>query len=69
MFRQLTLSRSAYRSLLKACILFGVGRKRRKGARLHEFGNVLPENATMGPFIGQIFFGFLSRKLRDLAFC
>ena len=55
--------------LVEACILCGVGRKRRNGARLHEFGNVLPENATTGPFIGQIFFGFLSRKLHDLAFC
>ena len=54
---------------VEARILCGVGRKRRNGARLHEFGNVLPGNATMGPFIGQIFFGFLSRKLRDLAFC
>lgn len=54
---------------VEARILCGVGRKRRKGARLHEFGNVPPGNATMGPSIGQIFFGFLSRKLRDLAFC
>ena len=53
----------------KACILFGIGGKRRNGARLQEFGNVLPGNATMGPFLGQIFFGFLFRKLRDLAFC
>lgn len=60
---------SAYRSLLKACILFGVGRKCRNGARLHGFGNVLPENATMGPFLGRIFFGSLFGKLRDLAFC
>ena len=43
---------SAYGSLLKACILFGVGRKCRNGARLHGFGNVLPGNATMGPFLG-----------------
>ena len=60
---------SAYGSLSEACILFGVGRKCRNGARLHGFGNVLPENATMGPFLGRIFFGFLSRKLHDLAFC
>lgn len=60
---------SAYGSLLKACILFGVGRKCRNGARLHEFGNVLPGNATMGPFLGRIFFGSLFGKLRDLAFC
>ena len=56
-------------NLLKACILFGVGRKRRNGARLHGFGNVLPGNATMGPFLGRIFFGSLFGKLRDLAFC
>lgn len=60
---------SAYGSLLKACILFGVGRKCRNGARLHGFGNVLPGNATMGPFLGRIFFGSLFGKLRDLAFC
>lgn len=60
---------SAYGSLSEACILFGVGRKRRNGARLHGFGNVLPENATMGPFLGRIFFGSLFGKLRDLAFC
>ena len=54
---------------VEARILCGVGRKCCNGARLHEFGNVPPGNATMGPFIGQIFFGFLSRKLRDLAFC
>lgn len=60
---------SAYGSLLKACILFGVGRKCRNGARLHGFGNVLPGNAMMGPFLGRIFFGSLFGKLRDLAFC
>ena len=60
---------SAYGSLSKACILFGVGRKRRNGARLHGFGNVLPGNATMGPLLGRIFFGSLFGKLRDLAFC
>lgn len=60
---------SAYGSLSEACILFGVGRKRRNGARLHGFGNVLPGNATMGPFLGWIFFGSLFGKLRDLAFC
>ena len=60
---------SAYGSLSKACILFGVGRKCRNGARLHGFGNVLPGNATMGPFLGRIFFGSLFGKLRDLAFC
>ena len=60
---------SAYRSPSKACILFGVGRKRRNGARLHGFGDVLPGNATMGPFLGRIFFGSLFGKLRDLAFC
>lgn len=60
---------SAYGSLLKACILFGVGRKCRNGARLHGFGNVLPGNATMGLFFGRIFFGSLFGKLRDLAFC
>lgn len=60
---------SAYGSLSEACILFGVGRKRRNGARLHGFGNVLPGNATMGPFLGRIFFGSLFGKLRDLAFC
>ena len=54
---------------VEARILCGVGRKRRNGARLHEFGNVLPGNATMGPFLGQIFFGFLFGKIRDLAFC
>lgn len=54
---------------VKACILFGVGRKRRNGARLHGFGNVLPGNATMGPFLGRVFFGSLFGKLRDLAFC
>lgn len=59
----------AYGSLLKAYILFGVGRKCRNGARLHGFGNVLPGNATMGPFLGRIFFGSLFGKLRDLAFC
>lgn len=56
-------------NLLKACILFGVGRKCRNGARLHGFGNVLPGNATMGPFLGRIFSGSLFGKLRDLAFC
>lgn len=45
-------SRSAYGSLSKACILFGVGGKCRNGARLHGFGNVLPGNATMGPYSG-----------------
>ena len=60
---------SAYGSLSEACILFGVGRKRRNGARLHGFGNVLPGNATMGPFLGRIFFGSLFGKLCDLAFC
>ena len=60
---------SAYESLSKACILFGVGRKCRNGARLHGFGNVLPGNATMGPFLGRVFFGSLFGKLRDLAFC
>lgn len=50
---------SAYRSLSEACILFGVGRKRRNGAQLHGFGNVLPGNATMGPFLRRIFFGSL----------
>ena len=54
---------------VEARILCGVGRKRRNGARLHEFGNVLPGNATMGPFLGRIFFGSLFGKLRDLAFC
>ena len=54
---------------VEARILCGVGRKRRNGARLHGFGNVLPENATMGPFLGRIFFGSLFGKLRDLAFC
>ena len=53
---------SAYGSLSKACILFGVGRKRRNGARLHGFGNVLSGNATMGPFLGRIFFGSLSEN-------
>lgn len=61
--------RSAYGSLSKARILCGVGRKRRNGARLHGFGNVLPGNATMGSFLGRIFFGSLFGKLRDLAFC
>ena len=37
---------------VEACILFGVGRKRRNGARLHGFGNVLPGNVAMGPFLG-----------------
>ncbi len=60
---------SAYGSLSEACILFGVGRKCRNGARLHGFGNVLPGNATMGPFLGRIFSGSLFGKLRDLAFC
>lgn len=60
---------SVYGSLSKACILFGVGRKCRNGARLHGFGNVLPGNAMMGPFLGRIFFGSLFGKLRDLAFC
>lgn len=59
----------AYGSLSKACILFGVGRKCRNGARLHGFGSVLPGNAMMGPFLGRIFFGALFGKLRDLAFC
>ena len=54
---------------VEARILFGVGRKCRNGARLHGFGNVLPGIATMGPFLGRIFFGSLFGKLRDLAFC
>ena len=54
---------------VEARILCGVGRKRRNGARLHGFGNVLPGNATMGPFLGWVFFGSLFGKLRDLAFC
>ena len=54
---------------VEARILFGVDRKCRNGARLHGFGNVLPGNATMGPFLGRIFFGSLFGKLRDLAFC
>lgn len=45
-------ARSAYGSLSRACVLFGVGRKRRNGARLHGFGNVLPGNVAMGPFLG-----------------
>ena len=53
---------SAYGSLSEACILFGVGRKRRNGARLHGFGNVLPGNATMGPFLGRAFVGFFLRN-------
>ena len=54
---------------VEARILCGVGRKCRNGARLHGFGNVLPGNATMGPFLGRIFFDSLFGKLRDLAFC
>ena len=54
---------------VEARILCGVGGKRRNGARLHGFGNVLPGNVTMGPFLGRIFFGSLFGKLRDLAFC
>ena len=47
---------------VEARILCGVGRKRRNGARLHEFGNVLPGNATMGPFLGRIFSALFSEN-------